>query len=225
VEEYAVELMKQSSNTPDRNLIIGIDFDNTIINYGNLFFEAGLSLGVLPDNGRCSKKVIRDYLIGIGREVDWTQIQGLVYGDYIRKATIMEGFSSFSHLCYDKGWKIFIISHKTREPIAGERFNLHTSALRWLETNRIYSENRWGAVEGVFFEVTQADKIRRINLVGCDIIIDDLPEVLLHSDLPEHIIKILYDPDGWNPPDPGYVTARSWDQMSEIIERLHGYLS
>ena len=118
-------------------MIIGIDFDNTIIDYNNLFYEGGLSLGVLPDNAICNKKIIREYLIRKGRERDWIKIQGLVYGKFIRTAKVMEGFSSFSEHCYGMGWKIFIISHKTRDSIVGEKFNLHTSALNWLEKNRI----------------------------------------------------------------------------------------
>ncbi len=217
--------MKRSKRVPDRDLIIGIDFDNTIINYGNLFLEAGLSLGVLPENTGCSKKAIRDYLIGIGREQDWIRIQGLVYGDYIQKATIMEGFFQFSHRCYENGWKIFIISHKTRDAIVGERFNLHISTLRWLEKSRIYGADITGAVEGVFFEATRSEKISRINQLNCDIMIDDLPEVLLHPYLLENIIKILYAPDEKIMPAPGYVVAGCWDQMLGIIEEYYGYSS
>jgi hypothetical protein len=214
--------MKQSLKTTEIDMIIGIDFDNTIIDYNDLFYEAGLKLGILPDNTSCNKKAIRDYLIGIGREEDWTRIQGLVYGEYIRKAKVMEGFSRFSHLCYGRGWKIFIISHKTRGSIIGEKFDLHTSAFSWLERNMIYGTNIRGAVAGVFFEVTRSEKICRINQLGCDIMIDDLAEVLLHPDLLRRIIKILYDPEGDCSPDPAYLIAGSWRQICGIIERHHG---
>ena len=148
--------------TNDAPMIIGIDFDNTIIDYNNHFYEAGLSLGVLPDNAACNKKINREFLIGNGREQDWIKIQGLVYGKYIRTAKVMVGFSSFSEHCYKMGWKIFIISHKTRDSIVGEKFDLHTSALLWLEKNRIYGSDISGAVEGVFFEATQSEKICQI---------------------------------------------------------------
>jgi len=202
-------------------MIIGIDFDNTIIDYNNLFYEAGLSLRVLPDNAECNKKIIREYLIGNGQEQDWIKIQGLVYGKYIQNAKIMEGFSSFSDHCYENGWKIFIISHKTRDPIVGEKFDLHTSALKWLEKNRIYGTNISGAVEGVFFESTRSEKICRINLLGCNIMIDDLADVLLHPDLSKEITKILYDPNANHFPDLDYITAPGWDQICKIITRLY----
>jgi hypothetical protein len=214
--------MKRSLKLNDVDMIIGIDFDNTIINYSDLFYEAGLSLGVLPDNAGFSKKTIREYLIGIGREDDWIKIQGLVYGEYIRNAKVMDGFSPFSDLCYENGWKIFIISHKTQDSIVGEKFNLRTPAINWLEKNRIFGMDIRGAVEGVFFEATRSEKVGRINQLGCDIMIDDLAEVLLHPDLLEGIIKILYDPDRKSTPDPGYFTAGSWDQICGIIERHHG---
>ena len=208
--------------TNDANMIIGIDFDNTIINYHNLFYEVGLSLGVLPDNVVWDKKAIRKYLIENGLEQDWIKIQGLVYGKYIRNAKIMDGFSSFSDLCYEKGWKIYIISHKTRDSIIGEKFDLHASALHWLENNRIYGTGIRGAVEGVFFESTRSEKVCRINRLGCDIMIDDLDEVLLHPDLSRDIIKILYDPMVKNPSNREYITVCSWDQIYSIIERQYG---
>jgi len=217
-----VELMNGIIKTNDAPMIIGIDFDNTIIDYNNLFYEAGLSLGVLPDNAICNKKIIREYLIRKGREQDWIKIQGLVYGKYIRTAKVMEGFSSFSDHCYGMGWKIFIISHKTRDSIVGEKFNLHTSALNWLEKNRIFGTDSRGAVVGVFFEATQSEKIFRINKLGCDIMIDDLAEVLLHPDLSREIIKILYDPHAKNPTNREYFTACRWDQICGIIERQYG---
>jgi hypothetical protein len=203
-------------------MIIGIDFDNTLIDYHNLFYEAGLSLGVLPDKAGCGKSEIREYLIGAGREEDWTRIQGLVYGEYIRHAKEMVGFSSFSALCHEKGWRIFIISHKTRDSIIGEKYNLHLSASNWLEQNRIYGKGIHGAVEGVFFEETRIEKICRINCLGCDILIDDLAEVLLHPDLSKDIFKILYDPGKKNRPDSNYLTAGSWDQVRGIIEGRYG---
>ena len=214
--------MNGSIKTNDANMIIGIDFDNTIIDYNNLFYEAGLSLGVLPENAGCNKKIIREYLIGKGREQDWIKIQGLVYGKYIRTAKVMEGFSSFSDHCYEMGWKIFIISHKTRDSIVGEKFDLHTSALHWLEKNRIYGTDIRGAVEGVFFESTRFEKVCRINQLGCDIMIDDLAEVLLHTDLSRDIIKILYDPHAKNPSNREYFTACRWNQICGIIERHYG---
>lgn len=214
--------MNGIKKTNDAPMIIGIDFDNTIIDYNNLFYEAGLSLGVLPDNAIYNKKIIREYLIDNGREPDWIKIQGLVYGKYIRNAKVMEGFSLFSDHCYEMGWKVFIISHKTRDSIVGEIFDLHTSAFNWLEKNRIFGTDSQGAVVEVFFEATQSEKIYRINRLGCDIMIDDLAEVLLHPDLSRDIIKILYDPHSKNPSNREYFTACRWDQICGIIERQYG---
>jgi hypothetical protein len=206
----------------DVPMIIGIDFDNTIIDYNNLFYKAGLSLGILSYRTGCGKKEVREYLIEDGREQDWTRIQGLVYGEYIRHAKEMEGFSSFSDLCYKRGWEIFIISHKTRDSIIGEKYNLHSPAIDWLEKNKIYGKNIHGAVKGVFFEATRDEKICRINRLDCDIIIDDLAEVLLHPDLSKDIFKILYDPDKKNSPNTNYFTTENWDQICGIVERRYG---
>jgi len=219
--KFPVELIDRIMKVNDVPMIIGIDFDNTIINYNNLFYEAGLSLGVLPDSTGSSKTKIREYLIENGREPDWITIQGLVYGKYIENAEVMEGFSSFSDLCVENGWRVFIISHKTRDTIIGEKFNLHRSALRWLEDNRIYGAGIHGSVEEVFFESTRYDKVCQINQIGCNIIIDDLADVLLHPDLSPDIMKILYDPDTNCNLNPAYFTVAGWDQIGTIIQRLH----
>ena len=72
-----------------------------------------------------------------------------------------------------------------------KNFDLHTSALYWLENNRIYGTDIFGAVKGVFFESTRSEKICRINQLNCDIMIDDLAEVLLHPDLSKRNNKNL----------------------------------
>lgn len=201
------------------NMIIGIDFDNTIIDYHNLFYEAGISLGILSDNAIKTKRSIRTYLIDADREDEWVQIQGLVYGKLIQKARIMEGFCSFLKGCQEYGWVVYIISHKTPYSADGKEYVLHPPALSWLKTNGIFA-----SVQGVFFEATRNRKISRINHLDCRIIIDDLPEVLLHPDLHSDIIRILYDPDSSYPKNQDYQTITHWNQMlNSILELKDSY--
>lgn len=203
-------------------MIIGIDFDNTIIDYNCLFYNAGLSLGVLPVNSSQDKITIRRMLVERGLEDNWVKIQGLVYGKYIRSAKVMEGFSTFASLCFGANWKIFIISHKTQNALIGEKFDLHNSALDWLKENGIYGSGIKNAICGVFFETTRAEKISRINQLGCNIIIDDLVEVLHHPGLPKEMMKILYNPRGKESSNSDYVTATNWNQIYGLIARRYG---
>ena len=214
---------RQASQKPDRtNLVIGVDFDNTIIDYGTLFYKAGTLRGIVPTTTDFNKKTIRDYLVSIGKENDWTRIQGIVYGKYIDEALVMKGFSEFLLKCHKKNWIMYIISHKTRYPVVGERFDLHVAALNWLEKNNIYNAKIPGAIKDVFFEETRSGKIRRINELGCNIIIDDLLEILHHPDLSSNIFRILFNPDRTMIPDPGYPVTTRWDQIYNIIEMHYG---
>ena len=69
-------------------MIIGVDFDNTIICYDNLFHGAALSEGLISEslNIQSDKQSIKQYLISQDRESDWTFLQGVVYGVWIKKA-------------------------------------------------------------------------------------------------------------------------------------------
>jgi len=202
-------------------MIIGIDFDNTIIDYNNLFYSAWVSLGILPRTPVPDKKTIRHILVETGREDDWIRIQGLVYGKYIQDAKTMEGFPSFLDLCKKSGWTVFIISHKTRETILGERFNLHDAARIWLEKNNIFGPGIRSPVRGVFFELTREEKISRINQLNCNVIIDDLIEVLTHPGLTKDVEKILFNPMS-GVDHQGFATISNWNRAHELIAGQYG---
>jgi hypothetical protein len=46
----------------------------------------------------------------------------------------------------------------------------------------------------VFFEVTKQHKVGRIAAIGCDIFIDDLPEILALPGFSDSTRRILFDP-------------------------------
>ena len=63
---------------------IGIDFDNTIITYDNLFHKYALKLQLINESVAKNKQVIRDTIRKLPNGNDrWTELQGLVYGKYI----------------------------------------------------------------------------------------------------------------------------------------------
>lgn len=218
---FSTESMKRVQNGSDHNFVIGIDFDNTIIDYGNLFYDAGVSLGIVQPLEKLKKQDIRHYLIRIGKEQEWTRIQGLVYGNYIRRATVMPGFLEFLGFCSKKKLKVLIISHKTRESKVGHKYDLHVSAQNWLEKNLFGKTVNGSIINGVFFETSREKKIQRVCQAGCNILIDDLPKVLLHPNLPKDMKKILFDPHGFSEPSGEYLIASSWSQIQEIIEGLY----
>ena len=92
------------------------------------------------------------------------------------------------------GIELFIVSHKTKTPYAGPKYDLHNAAKTWLETNFFFSNHGIKmSKENVFFEVTKEEKIERIESIGCTHFIDDLPEIL--EMITPKIKRILYSPN------------------------------
>ena len=190
---------------------IGIDFDNTIICYDTVFNKAGVEKGLIPEYLPPGKGYVKDYLRKIGKEDKWTWLQGYVYGTKLEDAKLYEGVKSFLKFCNKANIVSFIISHKTKYPYSGEKYDLHRAASDWIQKQNLDIST--------FFELTKKDKVKRINALNCSHFIDDLPEFLAESGFNEKIIKILFDPLGkYRASDFDYQYANSWDEISAMIK-------
>ncbi len=165
---------------------IGIDFDNTIIDYGTLFCDVARQLGSLPPDVQ-DKTRIRDYLKSIDRHELWIEIQGRVYGERIRNAQPFPGFAQFLARCREKGVETVIVSHKTRYAKVGPRHDLQAAAREWIDRHV-------GTIEAHFCE-TRAEKLATIASLGCTHFIDDLPAVFAEPGFPAGVERVLFDPD------------------------------
>jgi len=72
-------------------MLVGLDFDNTIVRYDQLFHRLAVERGLIPPGVSATKQSVRDYLRAADREVDWTELQGIAYGPRING--IAEGAS------------------------------------------------------------------------------------------------------------------------------------
>ncbi|MFC1767463.1 hypothetical protein ACFLZ2_02775 [Candidatus Margulisiibacteriota bacterium] len=171
---------------------IGIDFDNTIVTYDNLFHKYALQLGLIGKEIDKNKQVIRDTIRKLPNGNDkWTELQGLVYGKYMDEAELMEGVADFLKACKKNDVKVSIVSHKTIFPAIGPKVNLQDAAKKWLK-DKGFIKMFGMKGEDIVFEERLNGKLSQIKDRKCTHFIDDLPEVLLHPDFPEGIIKILY---------------------------------
>ncbi|MEW5724493.1 MAG: hypothetical protein AB1896_15385 [Thermodesulfobacteriota bacterium] len=176
---------------------IGVDFDNTIIQYDRVFHAAALDRGLIVPDFPASKSLIRNHLRRTGREEEWTCLQGWVYGERIREAEPFPGVVEFFTSCRESGAPVFIISHKTKRPYGGPPYDLHAAALAWLEQAGFFDIPGPGLPRTrVFLEETKTQKIERISLTGCTYFIDDLPEFLSEPGFPLGVGRLLFDPDG-----------------------------
>ncbi len=192
-------------------LRIGIDFDNTIACYDGVFYRAALEKSFIPREIPTSKGAVRDYLRSVGKEEVWTELQGYIYGARMDLAMPYPNFDRFLSLCHAKQIPTFIISHKTRFPFLGPRYDLQRAAKDWLQ----HQSFPW--IPPAFFELTLQEKLQRISKQGCTVFIDDLPELLEENEFPSNVTKILFDPNGLYPKNKTYVHATSWDEIINIL--------
>src|SRR6266513_186637 len=115
----------------DPELRIGVDFDNTIVCYDDVFYLIALAEKLIPVELRPDKIAIRNHLRAIGQEDRWTAMQGLVYGERMAEAQPFPGVREFFSACAAKSVNVAIISHRTRQPIVGDPCDLHAAAFRW----------------------------------------------------------------------------------------------
>jgi len=170
---------------------IGLDFDNTLVLYDQIFYDYALEKNLIPNNIGKSKKSVRDFLLKNNQEEIFTEMQGVIYGELIYDAPVQKDLRENLYKLINHGYKISIISHKTKYPIKGKKIDLHKSALDWLINNKFLDKDIVGIEEkNIFFEDTLEKKIKKINELKCDIFIDDLHKVL--NLLNPSIHKILF---------------------------------
>jgi hypothetical protein len=199
--------------------IIGVDLDNTLIIYDELFRklakEQGLALAV--DN--LGKRELRDSLRRLpDGEVRWQELQAAAYGPRIGDARLADGARDFLANCHRAGISVYVISHKSE--LAGydkTGTNLRTAALNFLESQGLFSHSIGLKRESVKFGATRQEKISIIRALHCTHFVDDLEETFLEETFPDELDKFLYAP---TPPEhdlPGVRTMSSWNRIREHL--------
>jgi len=197
-------------------MVLGLDFDNTIINYDRLFYKIALEKELIPSSLPKEKNAVRDFLREKDIENEWTIIQGEVYGHRINEAFIFDGVIDILKKLRLKNIPIKIISHKTKYPYLGTKKNLHTAAKNWLKLNHFFDIDGLNFKENqVYFEITKSKKIDRIISSGCTHYVDDLPEIL--DMIPKKINKILFSPKPIKSFNNNWSIINSWKDLPKVI--------
>lgn len=199
-------------------MLIGLDFDNTIVSYDGLFHQVALEKLLIPASLPKSKLAVRDYLRGVNKEDAWTEMQGYVYGARMDDATAYAGAIEFMSLAAQGGISLAIVSHKTRHPFLGPKYDLHEAARSWV-TNKLVARKLMDP-DQVYFELTKDDKIRRVAEIGCDYFIDDLPEILLAPAFPQRTQGILFDPEHSHEQANVDTKLASWRDIAVFFEAI-----
>lgn len=173
---------------------IGIDLDNTIVCYDDLFQRLAAERALAPPSPAMSKTSVRDHLRRSGRENEWTLLQGEAYGPRMAEARAFLGVLDFIIECRRASIAVCIISHKTRHPLAGPPYDLHRAGRDWLEHAGFFTADTGLTSADVFFELTKEHKLKRIAQQRCTCFIDDLPELLSDPAFPAQVQRVLFDP-------------------------------
>ena len=173
--------------------ILGLDFDNTLVNYDDLFYDIAREKKLIGEKTPRDKIIIRDILRANSLEEEFTKIQGEVYGRRIEEARPTNDMLRNLVSLKERGLELTIISHKTRYPYKGPKYDLHKSALRWMEKNNFFDVNGLGIQkEDVHFEETKEQKVGKIIELGCTYFVDDLEDIIIKM-IPRNIKTYLYN--------------------------------
>lgn len=197
--------------------VIGIDFDNTLVSYDEVFYRAALERGLISPNIARRKNSVREYVKHHVSHEAWTELQGNVYGTRMREARSFAGVEEFFETCWKYGREIVVISHKSRCAAAGHPYDLHAAALMWLSETGLLASAGDRSRLNVRFAETREEKVRLIARWKCSAFIDDLPEVLHEPSFPASVQKILFDPHGEFSDFGGGLRATSWQEIKEFF--------
>lgn len=200
-------------------MIIGLDFDNTIVDYDAVFSRVAVALGLVGEGEAVGKAAVRATLRRRpGGEQDWQRLQGQVYGRFMAQAEIMPGLEDFLRAALERGFTLTIISHKTRFGHFDEsRTNLRRAALEWMNAKGFFSPDGFVFDPGaIHFEDTRAEKVARIAELAPDLFIDDLSEVFAEPHFPLATRRILYTYGA--SAEPGdYEPCGSWADIRNLV--------
>jgi len=169
-------------------MLIGLDFDNTIACYNDVFSSEAKLKGLVNSEWKGSKQELKILLDTLeDGQTKWQKMQGQVYGPSMQKATLFPGVARFLLRCKLKGHTVFIVSHKTKYGHYDKtKTLLREASLKWMDSQGFFKDNLLGVNrKNIFFANTQSEKVLKIKSLNLDVFIDDLEEIFLHQDFPE----------------------------------------
>lgn len=202
-------------------MTLGIDFDNTLADYGDVLRHEAVSRGLVPADAPAGKKNIRDIIRRLpDGETAWQKLQAVVYGPRMKDALMFDGVKEFMRLCRDGNVRVYVVSHKAqRYPYDESGTDFRAAALSWMDRQGFFDELGLSK-DAVHFEDARASKVARIARLGCSHFIDDLEETFLEPGFPGGVEKILYAPNGERSSVPDVRVLESWKEVRDHL--FHG---
>lgn len=187
------------------NIKIGIDLDNTIIDYQNSFKkylkERKIYLKVI------NKNKIKQICDNNPKIESWTKAQEEIYGKYISSAKPFKYFKKFEKFALSNNIKLYIVSHKTKYSQFSKKYNLHYSSNNWLKKN--INKNKYK----IFYVDSVVNKIKKIQKIKPNYFIDDLIKIFKCKQFPKKVKKIYFSKKNYGK----IKTIDNWKKITEYI--------
>jgi len=194
---------------------IGIDIDNTILDYSFSFTKhASTLLGASLPEGSTKLQVQNHVVMNYGED-SWTKIQGVVYSQTPLEAIVSEGFKEFLDQARMKRATINFVSHKTQFPIEGPRVNLRKLVLDLLRQERLLNPSLKS--KDVVFCDSPEEKLKVIAMSNFNFFIDDLASII--SKLPKNLQGLHYRCECTSPLDAQHQPMKNWNQIKSHVFR------
>lgn len=190
---------------------LGVDLDNTIVDYDRLFVALAARAGHVVDGG---KTEVREALRrGADGDRGWQRLQAQAYGPQMQRAVPFDGVRDVLAELAGRGVELWIISHKTRfAAIAPDGADLRQAAMAWLIARGFFRADTGLTPARVLFCDSRAEKLSQIRRTGCSHFVDDLVEMFQEPGFPAGVGRLLFDPAGLAPGGP-WRRFSDWHQI------------
>ncbi|MBL09666.1 MAG: phosphotransferase [Acidiferrobacteraceae bacterium] len=197
---------------------LGIDLDNTVISYDEVFLFGALELKLVPIGWEGSRLQVRDYVRHQkDGDIAWQRLQGKVYGKWLHLAKLFPGVYRFLWRCKYRNIVVDIVSHKTEYGhLDDEKISLRKSALDFLIEHEVLSMSSESLINKIDFFSRKEEKLEHISKKQFDWFIDDLPEIVEHDEFPRKTKTFGFDPTGAS----GFRftnTVKSWAEIENYV--------
>ena len=196
-------------------MIVGLDFDNTIVSYEDSIEVLCEEVGLPISKGLNKKESLKESSIKVGGDQYWTFLQGELYGPKMEFAKPFENcFDALSAMPYEI--KFIILSHRSPKPYGGQEYNLTEYAEAWINKN--VPRSLLNRIEHIEFFESKKDKILAIQRWAPAVFIDDLTSIFLDPLFPLNVSPVLFDPCSRS--ICGFRVMTNWIDLKLIVDEL-----
>ena len=146
-------------------MLLGLDFDNTLVSYDEVFRLLAINERVIDSSWTGNKLQLKNYLLSEPNgEFKWQLLQGKAYGKFMHKANLQTGVKDFLLQCKKKKIPICIVSHKTIFGIHDEeKIPLRDEALKWMHKQGFFKESLVCNLDSSIANLSKKDLIKELQ--------------------------------------------------------------